>query len=103
MSKFKVGQLVRILPSPPRHNSCPECRRRYPGTICTIIRGPWIDRRGLTRYEVDVPSHHDNRNLRPVESVLAPVSDPPPQEKTTWEEFIKLTGIDPRKEPVRVD
>lgn len=89
--------MVRILP-PSGAITCPKCRRVYPGMVCTILR-PFINSRGEQRYEVDVPSHHMKGNLTPIESVLAPVNDPPAKEKTTWEEFIRLTGCDPRKVP----
>lgn len=90
--------MVRILPLPPGASSCAECRRRYPGMICTVLRA-FIGRDGEQRYEVDVPAHHRRGNLQPIERVLAPVNDPPSEGKTTWEEFTRLTGCDPRRVP----
>lgn len=100
MAKFKVGQMVRIVGT--GRNTRQD--RMYVGRVCTVL-DTYIDSRGKRRYEIDIPTDNPRsvrKNLTPWEELLAPVNDPPAQEKTTWEEFLKLTGCDPRKEPARV-
>lgn len=108
MAKYRVGQMVRIRKRPGDFVSCEACNKAYVGRVCTILH-PLVDPAGFQRYEVDVPRDHScsnhwtgTGNIHPLEDLLVPVN-PPPEERTTWEEFIKLTGFDPRKEPAHVE
>ena len=84
MHKYKIGQMVRIIDTP----FIQPAYRHFIGAVTTII--DICDVHHLA-YHLDITN--GNQKLCASEYSLRPIDD-----KSTWEEFEKITGFNPSKE-----